>query len=262
MRIKSLGDIEPLIVQIRDERYWSGLAFMEFYRGHGKTSYKLHPQLLRIEKSIDEIESIEQEFLNRFIKTPEIKEVIQESFIHDKYSYSDEWYNLMQAQHLRLITRILDWTIKWEVAMFFAVENELYHGVDGTFWVFKCPYKYIINDADKKVLLNQSPFKVKQFYMINFPFFAGNDYKKYTGERRRARQNGRFSIQPISVGKIPLEEQEDLKKYLMEITIDGGSKKDIKKELADREINKEYIYYHTEEKINEIIENINNDLTK
>lgn len=43
-------------------------------------------------------------------------------------------------------TRLLDWTIKWEMAVLFAVEDEILHNEDGQFWILRCPPDKLIKD--------------------------------------------------------------------------------------------------------------------
>jgi len=262
LRIHSIKDIQPFIDDIRMERYFSRNAFMEFYRGHSKDEYKLSPGLFRYTKSIKELIFIEKQLLNSFNEEIRIGNIrIQESFLKDKYPHSETWVRMFQAQHLGLKTRLLDWTIDLEMAILFAVDNEHLHGIDGHIWIFKCPKKYQINDGQKDRILNLLPWEITESYMINYPFFMDNS-KEIISERRRARQHGRFSIQPIEVGIIPLEEQDCFRPLLTKVIIDGKSKSKIKYELKEMGLDIDWAYFRREANIDYVIKKINASFIK
>ena len=64
--VQSLKEIRHIVKEIQRERFLSGGAFMEFFRGHADNNYKLLPGLTRFGKPIDEITSIEKESFSRF----------------------------------------------------------------------------------------------------------------------------------------------------------------------------------------------------
>lgn len=257
-RICTIKEIQPLIEDIQKERYFSGNAFMEFFRGHATNRYKLLPGIFRYSKTIGELKIIEKKLICNF--NEEVNKgniVLQESFLKDKYPYSHIWIKLFQAQHLGLKTRLLDWTIDLEMALLFAVDNENLHGKDGQLWIFKCPKEYQINDGQKENILMQAPMEIDNSYMINFPFFIDKDYEEITAERRRARQHGRFSIQPIEKGITPIEEQKEFQPFLTEFIIDRNSKAKIKRVLENMGLNIDWAFYRRENDVDRLIKNLN-----
>ncbi|WP_010325189.1 FRG domain-containing protein [Marinobacterium stanieri] len=98
-----------------------------FYRGHSDKDYKLVPSLYRLS-------SVKKE---AFSDWPQLESYLIESFKREALQHLDkepstdqDW--LVLAQHHRLPTRLLDWTISPLIALYFAVENEF--DIDGDVW--------------------------------------------------------------------------------------------------------------------------------
>lgn len=147
------------------------------------------------------------------------------------------------------------------MALLFAVDNERLHGIDGHIWIFKCPKEYQINDGQKDKILDFFPWEITEFYMINYPFFMDKN-TDIIGERRRARQHGRFSFQPIEIGIIPLEEQDNFRPFLTKVIIDGKSKRIIKNELKDMGLDLDWAYFRRVTNIDNVIKKINGSFYK
>ena len=80
----------------------------------------------------------------------------------------NDWNLLIQAQHLGRKTRILDWTLKWEIALWFAVGNECHHDKNGSFFIFNCPNEIVIDNTERKDdFFKKDLDNIQETYLIN-----------------------------------------------------------------------------------------------
>jgi len=102
--VKSVGNKSP------------GALSQFWFRGVGKSSYKLSPSILRHEciKTIDKLFEMEKDLLTRYRErsVPYLKEQL-----------SSSWEMLFVMQHYGMPTRLLDWTENPLIALFFAVSS-------------------------------------------------------------------------------------------------------------------------------------------
>jgi hypothetical protein len=258
-RIKSIDELKPIISQIQELRIYYDI--MENYRGHSLLKYELNCGLARNKLSPEEFIEAEKKLYNDFMEFV----AKQDDYIRLPFGENDnnpelknKWYALYQAQHLGLKTRFMDWSIGWETALMFAVENEKYFGHDGTFNVFLVPRNQLyssdkISEASSKL----EPFELEQDMMINTPIYMLNDKFDYVGEKRISRQAGRFWVQSVKKGAITLKEQPEYKNLLLELIIDGDSKKSIKAELEAHGATIDWHYYRKDDNIDTKIKSIN-----
>lgn len=254
--INTYDDFEKIVNNIRNGRIpFIGEDYWEIYRGQSKDSYSLISGITRnISKKEDVIE-IENKVLNEF------KKVLDEKNLTEKYiqlsensnDYENEWRWLEQAQHYRLPTRLLDWTIKPEIALFFAVENN-FEDV-GQFWIYKTPLNWNCDDH-----FEINPKSETLNLISNSSFFLGSDYINKIAEQRRAFQDGKFSFQDFSNSLIPLEKQKDLQEIIIKYTINPSSKKALLKKLNEQNINKDSVYIKYDNEIENIVATIKNNL--
>lgn len=258
-RITSIDELKPIIREIQELRMYYDI--MENYRGHSLLDYELNCGLARYKLSPQEFDEVEKNLFKDFSDFADAQgDYIRQPF--DKNSENpdlrNKWYALFQAQHVGLKTRLMDWSIRWETALMFAVENEKYFGLDGTFTVFLVPREKLYStDRISKVSSEIDPFELKEDMMINTPIYMLDDKFDYVGERRISRQNGRFWAQPIEKNSIPLNEQSEYKDLLIEFIIDGESKKTIKEELEQHGATLDWHYYRKDENIDDEIKGIN-----
>lgn len=258
-RIKSIAELKPIIDKIQWQRFLDGK--MEFYRGHSLRNYELKAGLTRYEFTESDYVQKEKDIYKNFVELYEGKDdYIRLPFTseNDSFELCNKWYSLFQAQHIGLKTRFMDWSIGWETALMFAVENENQFGHDGSFWVFRVPDEFEYNDQELKgVTLTTDPFDISKNMMINTPTYMFNDKFDYVGEIRMGRQAGRFWIQSMEDSMIPMDKQDILKPHIFEIIIDGDSKESIKAELTARGITLDWHYYRTDETVDDEIKVIN-----
>jgi len=259
-RIKSVDQLKPIINEIQELRIY--YAILENYRGHSLVDYELTNGLARYNLSPEEFIDIEEKLFNDFSsfvakQGDYIRQPFDENY--ENYKLRNKWYSLFQAQHLGLKTRLMDWSIGWETALMFAVENEKYFGHDGTLTVFFVPHDKLYN-ADKisKVSSEIDPFQLDQDMMINTPIYMLDDKFDYVGEKRISRQAGRFWAQSMEKAGIPLKSQPEYQPLLLELIIDGGSKQSIKAELEANGATIDWRYYRRDENVDGEINSINN----
>jgi hypothetical protein len=257
MRIHSISDLDNIIPNIQF-RIFEG--YMENYRGHGLRDYKLIPGLCRNDIEFKKLREIEKELYTNFINGVDKKEfdAVRVPFTIEPYGdIRNYWYLLFQAQHLGLKTRLMDWTISWQTALLFAVEDEKHHGKDGSFWIYLCQDANLLNHGAGHAMEKIYPLDFDQNYMINSPIYLFDDVIDIVGEKRMGNQHGRFWIQSLEKSQTPLNEQQAYSPYLAEIIIDGNSKSKIKKELMEIGFNINQLYYRDDEKIDKAINQIN-----
>ncbi len=256
--MNSFEEVQSLVSEIQN-RHSFFKGFQEYYRGQVSNTFKLRPSLTRTNSNPIELARIEYELIQD-LKNEIAYNRLEGSFLMNPLTsgkYSEDWYLLSQAQHSRVPTRLLDFTLKWEVALFFAVEDsEKYNDDDGQFWVFRSPQSMILNDSRKSEFLDLDPFQFKNQNLINPPFFWTGNYENETAEMRRARQHGKFFIQSLSDSVIPLENQPHLSHLLEKYCIPKEAKFGIRNELANRGFNKEFLYPELNPDIKEVIEDL------
>lgn len=258
-RIKSIAELKSIISQIQDLRIYYPL--MENYRGHSLIEYELNSGLARNKLSPEEFIEVERKLYNDFM----VFVSKQDDYIRLPFGENDnnpelknKWYALYQAQHLGLKTRFMDWSIGWETALMFAVENEKHFEKDGSFNVFLVPREQLFSsDRISKVSSEIDPFELSDDMMINTPIYMLDNKFDYVGEKRISRQAGRFWVQPVGKVNIPLNKQTEYKNLFLELIIDGSSKKTIKSELEEHGATIDWHYYRKDENIDTEIKKIN-----
>jgi hypothetical protein len=241
---------------IRRVRMFRGYVHVhEMFRGQERNEWHLQPNIAR-NKTVKEIQLIEQNLINDFhnrLIEQNLSEHIQKGFF--KEQYHSDWLLIQQAQHYRLPTRLLDWTIDWKVALFFAVSNEYHDDVDGQFWINLVPDEYFISEGKDTSYLSENPYTYNKTAFLNSSGFLGDGYLSRIAMRRKTRQNGRFSIQPYSELQHPLDAQP-YNQYLHKIIIPKEIKPEIREQLTKEDITNASLYIQEDEAINIIIKDL------
>ena len=107
-------------------------------------------------------------------------------------------------QHLGIPTRFLDWSLKWEVGLWFAVENPANDNVDGQLWIFSVPNEMHPTDT-RDNFYNKNLSNLDKTYLINVPIYWSENSKDQLGETKRQRQYGIFSVSSFERSLVPLE---------------------------------------------------------
>jgi hypothetical protein len=258
IKVSTIQQIEKLVDEIQTNLAPTGRTqFIENYRGQSNNSYKLVNGIGRANLPYSTLRRREKRLFNHYVRKVKKKKInyIQNPYNKNKYKNIVEWFYQYQAQHIGIKTRLMDWTMRWEVALLFAVYEEKYFGIDGQFWVFICPREFVINSGNLEELYNFNPLKIRGNYMINSPFYQDPEGREIIPERRRMRQHGRFFTQSFKNSLIPLEEQKEINPYLTKVIIDGNSKEQMKKDLG--RITADWLYYRHDETIDEEINKMN-----
>lgn len=240
-RIKSVGDLELIINQVREYRGISKIT--ELYRGQGRDCWKLEPKISRNIKDPKELRLMEENIIKNFLH------LIREKGLLDSISegrkigeFELDWLLIQQAQHFGLPTRFMDWSGRWEISLYFAVSNKKYDSIDGQFWIYFVPERNWVSDNGDSNYQSESPFEYKQTIFLNSAYIFSENAQIQISQRRKGIQMGRFCIQPYSKIVIPLEEQEEHKPYLHKIIIPAKFKKTIREDLKLQGITKDAIY--------------------
>ncbi len=109
-------DSYSALVQLIERRYFKEQSGRWIFRGHSKRSYKLIPSVSRLVHTSSSRSKLERSLLGQFKRQaiPYLTRVPSNDF---------EW--LASAQHHGLPTRLLDWSLNPQVALYFAVsENQ------------------------------------------------------------------------------------------------------------------------------------------
>lgn len=255
--INNYDDFEKIVTSIRNGRipFLDGSNYWEIYRGQSKDNYELKSSITRNIIKKEQLVERERRILDEF------KKYLNENGLTEKYIqlsensniFENEWRWIEQAQHYRLPTRLLDWTIKPEIALFFAVENN-FDDV-GQFWVYKTPRNWTCDDH---FIFNPNSEKIN--FISNSSFYINSDYVDKIAELRRSFQDGKFSFQDLTKSLTPLDKQEDLREMITKYTINPLSKKYLLEKLNEQNINQNSVYIKYDEIIENIILKIKNNI--
>lgn len=236
-----------------------GIQVHEMYRGQARAEWTLTANLVR--KISDPLiaKQIEREMVMEFDSTLKQEGVslhVRKQFLNAKFH--SEWLMIQQAQHFRLPTRFMDWTISPEVALLFAVENRDHDDTDAHFWIYIVPHDLFVSDGNlaNSQHLDEDPFECNRTFFLNSSSFMDEESEYKIAERRRFRQNGRFCIQPYQSLMIPLEEQDLHKRNLIMITIPAAAKVGIRLALLAGGYSMEGLYVEENPVINEIVQKL------
>ncbi|MGI4727799.1 MAG: FRG domain-containing protein [Janthinobacterium lividum] len=237
--------------------FTTGRLVYEMYRGQGQDSWTLRPNIVRKLSNPNQAEAIEKQLVTDFnteLTKKGFSESLQGSFLNS--AFHTEWLLLQQSQHYRVPTRFMDWTIDWEVALFFAVSNAADDDYDGQFWIYIVPPGNLTIDESNSKYLDFDPFTFDRTIFLNSSGYLGEGYLDKIAERRKSRQNGRFCIQPYDKIFTPLEEQDEHKSHLTKIIIPKELKKIIREELAELNYTNESLYVNEDGAMNTIVKDL------
>jgi len=241
--LNSYDEIAELVSQVQMRRI-ANPFIMEHYRGQGRPEYQLVPTISR-GISDPAIVAKKEDMIFRALEGE-----LQAAGLHDVLRMDpnlsndqNKWNILIQSQHLGAPTRLLDWTLKWEMAVWFAVENPKNDDVDGQFWVYSVPNDKFLNDAQGSRYYEKDLVNLDNPYFLNAPIYWSDEIFNQNGEIKRFRQHGKFSISPYEKAIIPLEEQQELIPHLEKYGIPAAIKGQLRLELAAKGIHDQFVYY-------------------
>ncbi|MDR0834659.1 MAG: FRG domain-containing protein [Candidatus Symbiothrix sp.] len=260
-KITSYEELSKVIQEIRSDRFYlNAQNVQEIYRGQANDSWGLEPNIIRNLKgcSPKKVKKNEKAIITEFKQQLEIwnlNEHIQTRWT--KKGYHDDWLLIAQAQHYGIPTRFMDWTLNWQIALYFAVCDSKYDGLDGQFWIYFSPREILISENDSSMKhLNSDPFEFNNIALLNASTFYSDNLEKEIAQRRKMCQNGKFLIQPYETIYIPLEEQEYFNKNLHKIIIPSDCKEAMRKELDNYHINYNTVMIKTITEIDAIVKDL------
>lgn len=246
-----LKEYEKYINEIHNFRGFKPIKLL--FRGHSCRGYKLKSNLFRennfdLEEILRIEKSLSEEFEVLYQGKPEIT-------IPHVSKLKNGWHIYFQSQHLGLKTRLLDWTSKANVALWFAVEDESCWDKDGSVWLFVCPNELYVNAQEKLKEITETfhPLNFKHDRMINIPIYVFESLKSSLAQNRIKNQYSHFWIQSDDNSTMPMNENPNFENLLFEIVIKKEYKAKLKEELANEEfINKEFLYDNQDPVLQEI----------
>lgn len=268
--ITSLEVFEKIVDEIqfrRAELSFSGYPERwEYYRGQADASWSVTPGITRGLMDIDAVRKADIVIMDHFKRRMrEAGRMDRIHFWNPSSGFQDEWSWYFQAQHYRIPTRLLDWSGKAEVALYFAVGEKGLDGIDGALFVYFSPQSALMLDGGNQTqdFAAIRPMDVMGTWFLNPAFDANRDREGMLAEGRRLTQYGKFSLQAYDRCLLGLDAQADLiREYAATIPLDtpvmekwiipAAVKPQLRLDLAARQWYGESLYLEEDPVINEI----------
>jgi FRG domain len=217
--ITSLEEFDQTVNAIRLRRAPLGIQGLperwEFYRGQADSNWAVVAGIARRVKTAEALKAADAAVLAHFQQRMAEEKKLDRVHVwaHPK-GFQNEWSWYFQAQHYRLPTRLLDWAGKPEVALFFAVEESSMDGTDGALYIYFNPISELKieerEDGENREFRDTRPAEMAGTWFMNPAFDGGTDYELETGEVRRMRQFGKFTLQGYDRCLVGLDLQPEL----------------------------------------------------
>lgn len=267
--ITSMEEFHKMIAGIRGRNPKAeALGFpyrQEYFRGQANAAWSIKPVISRDLKDPVIVAMAEEKVMGHFKNEVVARNLMPKIFQHPApIGYQNDWAWIMQARHLGIPTRLLDWSLKPEVSLFFAVSDHTLDDVDGQLLVSYIPNGMIRTAEDAPEPYYQvHPKDLTESWFLNPALIQ--DYNKVTAEIRRARQHGKFTMQPFDLAVTGMETQAPLiRSYydtcdpvIERYIIPAASKPDLRVQLIADDYNEEYLYANDETEIKDIREECN-----
>ena len=244
--ITSINDLHK-ISQSAQTNNLKALGSTQYYRGHGCCSYKLISYISRHFNDIKLLQATETKIINDLKKRIEL--INRQDYIYvpqNSNGFDQDWYWLTQAQHLGIPTRLLDWTLSCEIALYFAVSDNCCKNQDGDLWVFFVPEELNINSQTDTINIIK-PFQYDKDLFINIPIHLHTNYEKNEPQRNILSQQGKFFIRCYANSLKPLETEPFYQKYLLRYKIPSKYKSNLLAELNYLNYSSKTIYKTVDE---------------
>jgi hypothetical protein len=233
----------------------------KFLRGHADATWKLRPGLTRDITDPAQARYLDEKLYSTF-RTDVLGNGLESHFNspEDKrWRFANAWEWYFQAQHCRLKTRLMDWTVKWEVAVSFMMgADENQDKIDGAIWILNADQKHIKATTEEDDYKNVNPLEFAESLMIYPPVWYTDDfYEKKLGGNRRMRQMGKFTIQSHDASVIPMEEQAGITDCLTKVIIPNMLKKEIRANPKGFIFNEEELYFKSSFGLDDLAMDVN-----
>lgn len=217
--IKSLDDLDSVTKAAQqDHPLKTNGSFQDayqYFRGHELTKYTLRASLPRMIQNLDKLIEFEKKLI------PELKCWTKVLFLNKLFhqpsntiEFHNNWYWLTQIQHEEIPTRLLDWTEDSKIALYFAVNNPMFHNEDGDFWIFFVKDTFNLSTQNQE---STDPISIVQDWFVSIPVQWNANFQDNEAQRRILGQQGKFFIRSKSNVFTPLEKDSKyipfLKRY-------------------------------------------------
>lgn len=199
--IRGYSDAVAFLKQLRNielNLFLAGRPERAHFRGEEDVSYHLQPKLCRYGRTFSELTSLEPLLMADFkhmLISAGLYNHIQVGFLNAPFH--DEWLLYQQAQHLGLATRFLDWTLSFEVAIYFACES--LKSKDGKLYVYFPDDGIFQADRPADSYGSVSPTQITDPIFLNPSDFADANSMNKFAQRFKQRQHGRFLVTPLDM---------------------------------------------------------------
>lgn len=245
------------------------------YRGHAKPDYQNVPTLLRDGLLLDEALQYEKLIHKYFLKSINCRGFIGETKLRPTAQNSlhlNSWRFLAQERHLGLPSRLLDWSMNWKVALFFAVCNTDHHGFDGHVWILPSFTNWAENDndlfnrinnrylhisasnEDEAIINSHDPFNPDMMILLHYSHYRPDMFPQHA-ENRRGIQGGKFITYENNRLLSPLDKHL-IGRLMWQIEIPAHAKPTILAEYHARGITVDYVVPPLPLKTNKILKRI------
>lgn len=223
----TLTDVESIIKK-------QNLPLNHFvFRGLPDSNYELISSIEQKIKNKDNaikcVKRLTQQFKDDLVQNKEENQIYTDSFNYPKPNYKNEWLFLAQAQHLRIPTMLMDWSIDWKKALFFTVFEIKNLSKSGALWILNS--SGISKTFEDDLLGDNSIYCANPYNYCGAPrlinFSIDCNSSSYLPMQRIRFQDGRFLITSLKERFNALEYMNDFNNRLTKIEITPNCKMEI-----------------------------------
>lgn len=253
--------MNTIINSYEEYQIWAGQHMGGFppalFRGHEREFYSLLPTIARENISEEQTLIYEQRLSENFEKAIEDGHIADTKIEVSGSHFLPKWHIGFQMRHLEVPSRLIDFTLKPDVALYFAVNNPQYWHEDGHVWfyksydkryppidnmedVFNANYMHISAGGELQQELAEidplNPDKV----LLAHSFYNVEDFSSQTGNQRKIKQAGKFIVMKNEWIKYPMD--GTFLSYLLEkVIIKAEAKQEMLKVLNEKGLNDYYL---------------------
>ncbi len=201
------------------------------FRGLSDLQYEL---ITSIEQKIKDkkkanfyVKSMIQLFRDELISKDNKQKIYTDNFNFPKPNYKNDWLILAQAQHLRIPTILMDWSINWKTALFFAAFDIKNIHKSGALWILNAS-SYLNNDdllREDSIYYSDPLNYTGASRIINIATDCNS--LDFLALQRIKYQGGRFLITSLNQKFNEVEFMEDFNNRLTKIIITSACKLEI-----------------------------------
>lgn len=271
--IRSYGEFQDYWNEELSGAFPAGVHLL--YRGHAKPDYQNRPTLLRDGLSLEEALQYEQLIHKYFLQSINCHGFIGGTKLRPNKAnstYINIWRYLAQERHLGLPSRLLDWSMNWRVALYFAVNNPCHHEFDGHIWVLpsfthwtesenelfkqiRSRFLHIsASNEDEAIIDTHDPFNPDMMILLHYSHYRPDMFPQHA-EDRRSIQGGKFITYENNRLLSPLEKHR-IGKLMWQVSIPADAKPDILREFYSKGITDDFVVPPLPVKTIKVLENI------